>query len=154
MIKIRIHILVLCLSSLFISCGTDDYAPDEKFDFSTKIIGKWEQVSMFNLKDSTIVPNAYEWVDVENGFTLEFFDEERFEYAKFQDCFAGTYFLELDSDNIEFYFDCEINFNGEITSNLKEDFYSNDYNNEFLNINHYLGAGCVEECSSLLTRLY
>lgn len=137
---------------LLFSCGTDDYEPFEPFDFSKEIIGEWQQIERFDLLDDTRTPAAFEWVNVENGFLLNIFEDGTFEYSKFQECTTGEYVYDEITSDIDFYFDCEVDINGEIMTEITENFQKHWEESEYITLNH-LTQNCVQECYSLLIRV-
>ena len=152
MIKSKSFFLLVSVSLLFLCCSTDGGVLEEPFDFSKEILGEWQQVERFDLQDNGQTPPAFEWVKVENGFLLNIFDDGTFEYFKFQDCTTGEYVYDEISSNIDFYFECEVDFNGEIVSEIRENFLKHWQESEYLTLNH-LTQDCVQECSSLLVRV-
>lgn len=152
MFKIKSQLLLLSLSIFLFSCETDDTPPH--FEYSNKIIGEWQQVATFNLKDATTTPATYDWDEVVDGFTLQLFEDGTFIYTKFEECTTGEYSFDPILDNIEFHFDCEIDFYGEPVTNLTESFAKDpSQNNQLFLMHAYRPETCEEECNSILERI-
>ena len=64
--KKSFRILILfCISVLIIACIKDEEV-SEKFDYSEKIIGKWQQTKSYDLVDGSVTPTSWDWFEVEN----------------------------------------------------------------------------------------
>jgi hypothetical protein len=153
MLKSKIQSL-LFLSSIFLfSCAPDSNLP-VSLDLSKKIIGEWQQVSVFNLVDESSNPQAYDWFAVEDGFLLRLNENGTFDYTKYTDCITGRYVFYPDSKKIEFNFDCEINFNGVSVSKITEFFDGSPPQNDRLLLEHARSSDlCRESCMSILKRV-
>lgn len=153
MFKIKSQLLLLALSMILFSCGTDDTLP-ETFEYSNKIVGEWQQVKTFNIKDASATPPTYDWDEVEDGFTLQLFEDGTFNYTKFEDCTTGEYFFNRDLARIEFHFDCEVDFFGETVTKITESFAKDPSQNQQLFLMHARGSEiCETECNSILKRI-
>ena len=153
MLKIKSRLLLISLSILLFSCETDDALP-ETFEYSNKIIGEWQQVKTFNIKDTSTTPATYDWDEVVDGFTLQLFENGTFTYTKYENCTTGAYFFDSNLSKIEFIFDCEIDFYGEPVTSLTESFAKDPSQNIQLFLMHQYGPeGCEEECNSILKRI-
>lgn len=108
----------------------------EQVDFSKLIVGKWEQTMSFDLTDSTSNPPAFDWFDVDNGFSLEFSEDNRFVYTRYGSCETGTYSFDEKLLKIVFLFDCEVNLNGESLRELTEFIELAQFDNSLLFIEH------------------
>lgn len=129
--KIACLLTVFCLIS---SCAQVEII--ERIDLSKIIIGKWVQTRSFDLVDASTDPPAYDWFNVENGFTLELNSDKSFVYTRYDSCMTGTYFFDSELNRINFFFDCEFDFDGKRVAELTE--YIDDVasNNSTLSITH------------------
>lgn len=153
MLKTTSQLLLLSFSIIFFSCGTDDSLP-KSFQYSNKIIGEWQQVTTFNILDASANPPTYDWFDVEDGFTLQLFEDGTFSYTNFENCTTGEYFYDSVAAKIEFHFDCEVEFYGEQVTVLTETFAEDTSQNDQLFLMHaYNREDCIEECNSILRRV-
>jgi hypothetical protein len=144
--------LVLILSSILFSCETEN-TNAEKNEYSRKIIGKWKQVKAFNLEDDSETPAIYDWEEINNGFTLELNEDNTFVYTKFENCSTGKYFYNIELSTIEFDFDCEIDFYGNLVTTLTESFAEDLTESNLLFLMHKQNPnGCEENCNSILER--
>ncbi|TVQ17185.1 MAG: hypothetical protein EA361_02920 [Bacteroidetes bacterium] len=145
-------LLLFSLSVLIIACGKDDNAP-EKFDYSEKIIGKWQQAKSYDLVDGSVNPTAWDWFDVENGFTLELSKDSTFVYTNYGSCITGTYSFNANLLKLDFYFDCDIEFRGESINHLTE-FLDEDKTQNIRLLLVHADAGYTEKQSySMLERI-
>lgn len=152
MLKIKSQFILLFFLIFLFSCETDDKPPH--FEYSNKIIGEWQQVTTFNIKDASATPPIYDWYDVEHGFTLQLFGDGTFSYTKYENCTTGAYFFDSNLAEIEFQFNCEIDFYGEPVTNLTESFAEDPSQNDQLFLMHAYGPlNCEEECNSILKRI-
>lgn len=135
-----------------ISCE-EDVIFIENFEYAENIMGKWKQTRSFDLVDDTIIPNAWDWFDVENGFTLEILEDNRFVYNNYANCISGTYSFDVTSLNIEFQFDCEIEFWGENIDILIESFWS-DLSQNYLIMVHADATFTDKQAISTLQRIH
>lgn len=153
MLKIKNQLLLIFSSVFLFSCSSDDSLP-KTFEYSNKIIGEWEQVSTFNILDASATPPTYDWFDVEDGFILKLYEDGTFEYTKYEDCATGEYFFDTSLAKIEFHFDCEIDFYGELVTKLTESFAEDPSQDTQLFLMHAFGPeNCEKECNSILERI-
>jgi hypothetical protein len=154
MIKLKERMcLVLILSSILFSCETENINTGN-IEYSRNIIGKWKQVKAFNLEDDSKTPASYNWEEVNNGFTLQLNEDKSFVYTKFENCSTGKYFFNKELSNIEFDFDCEIDFYGNLVTNITESFAEDLTESNLLFLMHKQNPnGCDENCNSILERI-
>lgn len=129
--KIACLLTVFCLIS---SCAQD--VTIERIDLSEIIIGKWVQTRSFDIIDASKDPPPYDWFNVENGFTLELTSDNSFVYTRYGSCMTGTYFFDSELHRIDFFFDCEFDFDGKRVTELTEYIDDVGSNNSTLSITH------------------
>ncbi|MDP5229058.1 MAG: hypothetical protein NWQ38_01595 [Cellulophaga sp.] len=152
MVKVKKNSLLFLWSLFMLSCINEDTQSDW-FDISGKIIGEWQQVQAFNLKDASTVPPRFDWDDVANGFSLQLSEDGTFRYTKYGECNTGRYIFNNDLAEIEFQFNCEIIFNGVATNKLTESF-AREIKNDFLVLFHAeTSEDCETKCNSVLKRI-
>ena len=142
----------LIIASFLISCFGDEQP--ETFDYSEKIIGTWQQDRTFNLVDATRNPAAYDWFDVEDGFILSLFEDRSFIYTKFGTCTSGNYVYDSILHKIEFFFDCEVEFQGEMLDKIIEDLeQDNKQNNKLTLFPRRVKSQCEVNCAYIFKRI-
>lgn len=142
----------LVIASIFFNCGGEEL-PDT-FDYSEKIIGTWQQDRTFNLVDATRNPAAYDWFYVEDGFALSLFEDRSFIYTKFGACTSGNYVYDSVLHKIEFFFDCEVEFDGEMVNKIIEDLeQDNKQNNKLTLYPRRINSQCEINCASIFRRI-
>ena len=91
---------------------------------------------------------------MENGFTLQLNEDKTFVYTKFNDCATGQYNFNSELSTIEFNFDCEIDFYGDLVTSITESFAEDAFQSELLFLMHKINPnGCVKHCNSILERV-
>jgi len=153
MFKSKIHSLSILAFIFLFSCGLG-YHPPESFEYSKKIIGKWQQIRSFNLANDPESPIGYDWIVVQDGFTLGLNTDGTFEYTKYGNCTTGKYIFYPNFGRIEFNFDCEINSNGESVTKIIELINEDVSQNNQLFLDHPRSSDiCKEDCMSILKRI-
>lgn len=125
----------MVIFSFICSCIQEPFLSDQ-VDYSELIIGKWVQTRSFDLIDASSNPPAFNWFDVENGFSLEISNDNRFVYTRYGSCKTGTYMFDQKLLKIVFFFDCEVNLNGESLRELTEFVELAQFDNSLLFIEH------------------
>ncbi|TXD53221.1 MULTISPECIES: hypothetical protein [unclassified Polaribacter] len=125
----------------------------ETSSYSKKIIGEWQQVQTFNILDASATPATYDWFEVADGFILQLFENSTFKYTIFKECFTGNYIYNDNLAQIEFNFDCQINFYGKSVTKITASFAEDPSDNNQLFLMHALGPEiCETACNSILKR--
>lgn len=153
MIKQSFTTISISISLMLFACDSNKISSDN--EYQNKIIGQWKQVKSFDLIDDTITPNIYDWLDVQDGFILELLNDGNFIYTKNESCTTGVYLFDESLSEIEFNFDCEIDFYGEKITKLTEFFEKNNSQNNTLVLYHKLNpnSSCIKTCNSILERI-
>lgn len=145
--------VMIILSIILFSCETEN-TNTKTIEYSSKIIGKWKQIKAFNIEDDTKTPVSYNWEEINKGFTLQLNEDNSFEYTKFENCITGKYFFNNELSSIEFDFDCEIDFYGNLVTKITESFAEEPTENNLLYLMHKQDLnGCEENCNSILERI-
>ncbi|MFC0263034.1 hypothetical protein [Fontibacter flavus] len=146
--------IVLLITFFVSACGIEDNVP-ETLDYSKKIIGTWQLDRSFNLVDASMNPPAYDWFEVEDGYYLSLFDNNTFIYTRFEECNSGEYQYDPVLQKIEFSFDCEFDYQGEMMAKFTEFLEQDKRQNDILNLSSPQGNKvCVENCSSIMKRIH
>jgi hypothetical protein len=152
MTYIKSLIVLFFLSVISLSCIPEDV--QFTVDYSQKIIDEWKQVSRFGVVEDGTFPSTFDWFDVEDGFILKLFENDTFNYTKYENCCFGTYSFGLSLNKIFFIFGYQIDYNREQVTELTESFGSDIPQYDLLLLFHFYGVDqCNEECNSLLKRI-
>lgn len=147
-----ITLVIILFSLIIVSCGNEnDFT--EQSHLSEKILGKWVQKQSFNLLDGSIYPTAWEWNDVEHGFTLELMKDNSFSYSAFNTCSTGIYRFDPALQKIDFEFYCAIELFGEMTQILTEYVDLNFIQNQRILVSHASNAQTQKQVMSILERV-
>jgi hypothetical protein len=153
MFKIKSQLILVSISIFLFSCGTDNTL-HETLSYSNKIIGEWQQIQTSNITDASTNPATYDWSEVVDGFTLQLSEDGTFNYTKFEECSTGKYIFDGNLAQIEFTFDCEIDFFGESVTKITESFAEDISDNNQLFLMHQFGSEfCETTCNSILKRI-
>lgn len=152
--RIKSFSIVLLITFFVSACGIEDNVP-ETLDYSKKIIGTWQLDRSFNLVDASMNPPVYDWFEVEDGYKLSLFDNNTFVYTRFEECTSGEYQYDPVLQKIDFSFDCEFEYQGEMITEFTEFVEQDKSQNGILNLSSTQGNKvCVENCSSIMKRIH
>jgi len=141
------------LTVFFLINSCVEYHTIEKIDLSKIIIGKWVQTRSFDITNASTNPPSFDWFNVENGFTLELARDGSFVYTRYGTCMTGTYLFDSELQRINFFFDCEVEFDGKIVTEITEFLDDTVSNSSTLFIEHAVESSKEKNFFSYLRRI-
>jgi hypothetical protein len=116
------------------------------------ILGKFIQIQDFNqVNPNPQFPEVLDWVNVDNGFTLELIREGQFIWSKYP-CQTGSYACNRFDNEITFVFDCAVVINGDSFTRITEELEVNS-NLGFMFIQSCNNEDCTAGCWSSMKRI-